>query len=217
MKIQALKLFHFPGSRSARVRWALLETYGDEFELATMKLLEGEQYAADFLEMNPNHAVPVLQITWGDGSVQNMLESTAMVEWLADAFPDKQLAPAPGLSHQRADYLQMLQLGGNWMDSMLWQLRMHRDLLPESDADQRTIDRAMEKIKTEVEPQLLSRLSVSEYICGDQFSAADIVIGHNVNWARTYGMCQDDVFRSYASRLSARPAFGQAFDDVVRK
>lgn len=217
MKIQALKLFHFPGSRSARVRWALLETYGDEFELATMKLLEGEQYAADFLEMNPNHAVPVLQITWDDGGVQNMLESTAMVEWLADAFPDKQLAPASGLSPQRADYLQMLQLGGNWMDSMLWQLRMHRDLLAESDSDQRTIDRAMEKIKAEIEPQLLSRLSASEYICGDQFSAADIVIGHNVNWARAYGMCQDDTFRSYASRLAARPAYRQAFDDVVRK
>ncbi|WP_439106124.1 glutathione S-transferase family protein [Congregibacter sp.] len=216
MKIQALKLFHFPGSRSARVRWALIETFGDDFELATMKLLEGEQYAQEFLAMNPNHAVPVLQITWSDGSVQHMLESTAMVEWLADAFPDKQLAPTAELSPQRADYLQMLQLGGNWMDSMLWQIRVHRDLLPESDSDKRTIDRAMEKIATEVEPQLHARLTAAEYICGDQFSAADIVMGHSINWARAYGMCQNDAFKAYASRLSARPAFQRAFDDVVR-
>ena len=103
------------------------------------------------------------------------------------------------------------------MDSMLWQLRMHQDLLPESESDQRSIDRAKEKIVAEIEPQLHSRLSATEYICGDQFSAADIVIGHNVNWARVYGMCKDDVFKSYASRLASRPAYRRAFDDVVRK
>lgn len=217
MKIKALKLFHFPGSRSARVRWALLETYGEAFELATMKLLEGEQYASDFLEINPNHAVPVLQITWEDAPTQYMLESTAIVEWLADAFPDKHLAPAATLSSKRADYLQMLQLGGNWMDSMLWQIRMHQDLLPSEQADKNSVDRALSKVATEVEPQLLKRLSESQYICGASFSAADIVVGHNVNWARTYGLCQDGAFKEYSSRLAGRPAFRRAFDDVVRK
>lgn len=217
MKIESLKLFHFPGSRSARVRWALLETHGEDFELVTMKLLEGEQYASDFLEINPNHAVPVLQIAWDDGSTQYMLESTAIVEWLADAFPSKHLAPAASLSPERADYLQILQLGGNWMDAMLWQIRMHQDLLPDDQADKGSVDRAMSKIATEVEPQLLKRLSASEYMCGDSFSAADIVVGHNVNWARTYGLCQDGVFKGYASRLAARPAYRQAFDDIVRK
>lgn len=217
MKISALKLFHFPGSRSARVRWALQETYGENFELVTMKLLQGEQYASEFLAVNPNHAVPVLEITWEDGSVQNMLESTAMVEWLADAFPEKGLAPAPALSPGRADYLQMLQFGGNWMDAMLWQIRMHRDLLPESESDKRSVDRALDKFASEVEPQLLSRLTRSDYICGDNFCAADIVVGHNVSWSRMYGLCQDPAYKGYLGRLAARPAFGRAFDDVGRK
>jgi glutathione S-transferase len=217
MKISALKLFHFPGSRSARVRWALQETYGENFELVTMKLLQGQQYASEFLAVNPNHAVPVLEITWEDGSVQNMLESTAMVEWLADAFPEKGLAPAPALSPGRADYLQMLQFGGNWMDAMLWQIRMHRDLLPESESDKRSVDRALDKFAGEVEPQLLSRLTRSDYICGDNFCAADIVVGHNVSWARMYGLCQDPAYKGYLGRLAARPAFGRAFDDVGRE
>jgi len=207
MKIESLKLFHFPGSRSARVRWALLETYGDAFELATMKLLEGEQYARDFLQINPNHAVPVLQILWADGNTQYMLESTAMVEWLADAFPNSQLAPAPILSPERADYLQMLQLGGNWMDSMLWQIRVHQDLLPDDQADTASVERARTKVATEVEPQLLDRLSASDYICGESFSAADLVVGHFVNWARTSGLCHCVVFKAYSSRLSECPAF----------
>ena len=130
MRIQALKLYHFPGSRSARVRWALHETWGEGYELVTLQLLQGEQYSPEYLAANPNHSVPMLEIQWDDGSSQRMLESVAMVEWLADAFPDRALAPPPALSRERADYLQMLQFGGSWMDAMLWFVRVHRELLP---------------------------------------------------------------------------------------
>ena len=215
MNITALTLYHFPGSRSARVRWALHETYGEDYELKTLKLLEGQQYAPEFLEKNPNHSVPLLEISWDDGSSQTMLESTAMVEWLADAHPEKKLAPAPDLTRERADYLQMMQFAGSWMDSLLWQLRVHRDLLPETESDPKTIQRAMDKMALEIEPQLLGRLSKSEYICGDEFSAADILMGHNVNWARAYGLFQGDEFKAYVGRLAARPAFRSAFADVA--
>ena len=33
-------------------------------------------------------------------------------------------------------------------------------------------------------------------------------------WARGYGLCKDDVFRGYLSRLSKRPAFVAAFADA---
>ncbi|MEL7047251.1 MAG: glutathione S-transferase family protein, partial [Pseudomonadota bacterium] len=151
------------------------------------------------------------------GNFQHILESSAIVAWLADAFQDRQLAPAPGLTRERADYLQMLAFAGSWMDSMLWQIRVHRDLLPESDADPRVVERAMAKIADEVEPQLVSRLSASEYICGDSFSAADIVMGHNVGWARFYGLCGDESLRDYRERLASRPAFQKAFADLSPK
>lgn len=216
MSISSLTLFHFPGSRSARVRWALHETYGDDFELITMELLKGAQYAPEFLARNPNHAVPVLEIHWEDGSVQNMLESTAIVEWLADGYPDKGLAPPPALERERATYLQMLQLAGSWMDAMLWQIRVHRDLLPMDQADEETITRAREKLTVEVEPQLLHQLQSGPFICGERFSAADIVMGHNVLWARAYGLYQHDAFAAYTQRLAARPAFSKAFGDAKR-
>ena len=166
--------------------------------------------------MNPNHTVPVLEITRDDGSVQTMLESVAIIEWLADAFPAQGLAPAPGLGRERADYLQMMQFVGNWMDSLLWQLRLHRDLFQPDEVDQRTIDRASAKIAAEIEPLLLERLTASPYICGTSFSAADILTGHNVSWARAYGLCQDDRFATYLRRLVERPAYQQALDDVSR-
>ncbi len=214
MRIQSLKLYHFPATRSARARWALHETVGDAFSVERLDLYRGEQYRETYRRMNPNHNVPLLEITLADGRVHRMLESVAMVEWLIDAHPEKQLAPAPDLSLERADYLQMLHFGGSWMDMMLWQVRVHEHILPTDEADSRTIQRYRRKFVDEVEPQLAERLSRTPHICGEAFSGADIVIGHNVSWARGYGLCQDEIFRAYLSRLSRRPAFREAFSDA---
>jgi len=215
MTISQLKLFHFPASRSARVRWALHETVGDQFELETVQLYEGEQYSPEYLKKNPNHGVPLLEITMTDGTMQRMIESTAMVEFLVDAFPEKQLSPAvDSFSLKRADYLQMLHFGGTWMDMMLWQIRIHEHILPAKERDVQTISRYRDKFTSEVEPQLKNRLEQTEFICGDAFCGADIVIAHNITWARGYQLCRDDVFRSYLSRISKRPAFQKAFSDA---
>lgn len=212
--IQHLRLHHYPASRSARVKWALHEVVGEAFELERVALYDGAQYDETFLRLNPNHSVPVLEITWEGGRVQRMIESAAIVEFLADAFPEHGLAPPPGASAARADYLQMLHFGGTWIDMMLWQVRVHEDVLPESARDARTVARYRHKFVAEVEPQLARRLSATPFICGENFTAADCVVGHDVIWARGYGLCQDDVFRQYVSQLSKRPAFARAFADA---
>lgn len=212
--IKNLKLYHFPASRSARVRWALYETVGDDFETEVVQLYHGAQYSEAYAKKNPNHNVPLLEITMDDGHMLRMIESAAMVEWLADAFPEKKLAPAPEQSLARADYLQMLHFGATWMDMMLWQVRIHEHVLPTAESDDRTIARYRKKMQSEVEPQLAARLDKTPYICGENFTAADIIIGHNITWARGYQMCQSDVFRAYLSRISKRPAFQKAFADA---
>jgi glutathione S-transferase len=214
MTISHLKLHHFPVTRSARVKWLLHELVGDAFEVEKVDLYAGRQHAPDFLDLNPNHNVPVLEITWDTGERQVMLESVAMVTFLADAYPDKNLAPPPGPSPQRADYLQMLSFVGGWMDMMLWQVRIHEHILPDSERDERTIARYRRKMAEEVEPQLAARLEAADHICGEAFTAADCVVGHSVFWARGYGMCQGSVFRRYLSRLAKRPAFIAAFSDA---
>ena len=214
MKIKNLKLFHYPATRSARVKWILHELVGDAFEVEKVELYAAAQYSAEFLQMNPNHCVPLLQITWDTGATQSMIESAAMVAFLADAYPHAALAPLPGASPERADYLQMLHFGSTWMDMMLWQIRIHEHVLPVAERDSRTIARYRKKFADEVEPQLMQRLDQALYICGEQFTAADCVVGHSVMWARGYGLCQGDVFRRYISTLSKRPAFTRGFSDA---
>lgn len=213
--IERIKLFHYPASRSARVKWMLHELLGDDFDVEKVPLYDADQYGDAFLAMNPNHAVPTLELSLADGSKQYMFESGAMVAWLADAFPDRRLAPAPdALSAQRADYLQMLHFASTWMDMMLWQIRIHEHVLPPGESDPRTVARYRDKFTREVEPQLKGRLQRHAFACGDDFSAADCLVGHCVLWARLYGMCQDDVFTGYVKRLADRPAFLRAFTDV---
>ncbi len=213
--ISKLSLHHYPATRSARVKWILHETVGEAFETIAVDLYAGVQYSDEFMAKNPNHNVPVLDIEFNDGTVMTMLESAAMVAFLTDAYPEKQLAPIPGPSHARADYLQMLQFGAVTMDMMLWQIRIHEHVLPKTERDERTVTRYRNKFMTEVEPQLAVRLLHSEFICGNTFTAADCVIGHNITWARGYGLCQDEIFRAYLSRISKRPAFRTAFADAA--
>jgi glutathione S-transferase len=160
--------------------------------------------------------VPVLEITWEDGRVTPMIESAAIVAFLADAYPGAGLAPPPGASPARMDYLQVLHFTSTWADMMLWQIRIHEHVLSPEERDARTVARYRSKFALEVEPQLARRLEAAPYACGERFTAADCVVGHCVTWARGYGLCQGEVFRRYLSAVSKREAFRAAFADARR-
>ena len=196
MKITGLKLYHYPLTRSVRAKWMLHEVVGDAFEIEIVEVIKGAMMTPEMLAKNPNHNLPMLDVTWEDGSVQTMLESGAMVAWLAEAFPEKPLAPLPGSTRERADYLQMMQFGSNWMDSILWQIRLHQDLLPEAVRHNSVVDMAKRKWSREIEPQLEERLSKNDFICGGVFTAADVIIGHNVRWSQSYRLSLSDPLKN---------------------
>jgi glutathione S-transferase len=214
MKTVRFKLYHSAALRSARVKWLLHELVGDDFDVEYVDIYGAEQYSSRYLAINPNHCVPTLEITMENGDSMNMIESAAMITLLADAFPEKGLAPAAGdFSLRRADYLQILYFGTS-MDMMLWQIRIHEHVLPERERDIRTVQRYRKKFANEVEPQLRARLEKARFICGDEFSAADCIIAYDVSWARGYQLCDDEVFKCYLDRVSERPAYVRAFSDV---
>lgn len=210
--ISKLTLFHYPLSRSARVKWLLHEMRGDDFETIRVALRQGEQFTPEFLSKNPNHGVPVLDVTYTNGTQQTITESLAILSWLADQDP--RFAPPAENLRARADYLQVMALGGSWMDQMLWNIRLHETILPKPARSEAFAAFNRDKIKNEVAPQLSARLEKHDFICGEQFSAADCLTAHNINWAGAYGLCRTDVFKSYMSRMKARPAFQMAFADA---
>ncbi len=209
--ITSMTLYHFSKSRSSRVLWALFEVGAMDFDVVDINLMAGEHLHSQFLKINPNHAVPVLEVNWADGTFQHIYESTAIVLWVADTFTDSGIAPPLTDYRQRADYLQMVHYAGTSFDSMLWQMRIHLSFLGQ-DSDAKTIERYRAKIMREVEPTLLSRLQDSPYITGYDFTAADIIMGHCIGWARAYDLCESIHFEQYLNRLSSREAYAKAFE-----
>src|ERR1700690_1158482 len=93
-----LTLYYAPSTRAGRVRWLL-----EELEVAHQLVRVDMKTKADdaaFTAVSPLGKVPVLVI---DGAP--ILESTAMLVWLADRFADRGLAPATD-APERAAYLQ---------------------------------------------------------------------------------------------------------------
>lgn len=212
MKISSLKLYHYPLSRSARVKFLLHELRGDDFDVEKVDLMKGAGYMPDFIAINPNHAVPVLEVEFEDGSTQTQFESGAMMVWLADTHG--QLSPPPEDLAARADFLQMMFFGCAHMDMSLWQIRLHETLFPEAQRHAFTAQFNRDKIETEMAPQLAARLEAHPYICGDEFSAVDCLMVQNINWARVYGLCRTPIFDDYMSRLSKRDGFIKAYADA---
>jgi len=210
--ISKIKLYHYPLSRSARVKWLLHEMRGEDFETVRVALRQGGQYTPEFLAKNPNHGVPVLDVTYADGTEQTISESLAILTWLADQ--DDRFAPSPQSLRARADYLHVMALGGSWMDQLLWNIRLHETILPKTARNPDFAQFNRDKIENEIAPQLAKRLSNHDYMCGETFTAADCLMGQNINWASAYGLCRGEVFKSYMSRMKARPAFQMAFSDA---
>ena len=63
--------------------------------------------------------------------------------------------------------------------------------------------------------------SLRNYVCGDQFTAADVYLGSAIMWGTQFGsLPQRDSFASYIERLKARDAFQRAWakdDEGSRK
>lgn len=210
--ISNLTLYHYPLSRSARVKWLLHEMLGADFQTVRVALRKGEQYSPEFLQKNPSHGVPVLDVEYNDGSAQTITESIAILTWLGDL--DGRFAPALSDHRARGEYLHLMALGGSWMDQMLWNIRLHETILPKSARNEAFAQFNRDKIENEIAPQLKGRLEQTDFIAGDSFTAADCMTGQNLNWARAYGLCNDPVFKSYMGRMKTRPAFQLAFADA---
>lgn len=73
------KLYSFQGSGNCYKIELLLKQLGLEYELVSVDILKGESRTEDFLKINPNGRVPVLQI--GD---KYLPESNAAIWYLAE-------------------------------------------------------------------------------------------------------------------------------------
>ena len=172
-----LQLYNYPKTRGFRVTW-MLEELEAEYEFKLVPFGANGFASGDYVKINPAGKVPALR----DGDMV-LTESAAIVTYLGDKFPEKQLVPAPGTA-ARAKYDQWCYFVLSELEQPLWTKGKHTFILPPDKRVPEIIETAGWEFRKAL--NILSKgLEGNRYILGDTFSAADILIGHTLTWART--------------------------------
>ncbi|MCA9586715.1 MAG: glutathione S-transferase family protein [Myxococcales bacterium] len=198
-----MKLHYSPRTRAARVRWLLLEL-GVPHELNTIDVFTGEGRKAEHLALHPHGFVPALE---EEGIV--LIESAAICMHLADRYGDGKLAPPLG-TLERGKYYEWMVYVPAMADPCLETIMFHTVFLPEHMRVSSLVERARKRWK-KVEARFASAVASQPFILGEQFSAADVLVGSTLAWSRAAGAWGDDpALSAYAERLESRPAFIEA-------
>jgi glutathione S-transferase len=194
-----MKLYFSPGACSLSPHIALLEA-GLDFTLERVDV-RAKQTASgrDFLTINPKGYVPALEMN--DGAV--LTEGPAIVQFIADLAPDRQLAPANGT-------LERYRLV-EWLNFISTELHKSFSPLfrPTSTEDMKEAARAH---LTNRLNWLAGQLEGRDYLMGSQFTVADAYLFTVLGWANfvQFDLAQWPVFAAYTQRVAARPAVQQA-------
>jgi glutathione S-transferase len=189
-----LTLYYAPRTRSIRALW-MLEEIGCPYEAKVVDVMAGKGRTADYMSLNPHGKVPTLV---HDGAV--IADSTAIVLYLADLFPESRLGFPVG-DPQRGPYLA-------------WMLYTTGVLEPGLTAKANGWAYQPSRVAWGSFDDMLARLRSAverPYILGDEFTAVDILVGGTIQFASLHGwLPKEPAFQSYMERLGARPAYQRA-------
>ena len=192
-----------PQSRGRIIRW-MLEEVGASYETrvidyATMK-------GPDYLAVNPMGKVPA--ITHGDTVVT---ECAAICAYLADAFPEAGLIPPVG-HRKRGTYFRWLFFAAGPVEAAVTNKSLKVDVSEEQTrfVGYGTFETAIDNLENALKP--------GPWICGDQFTAADLYVGSQIGYGMMFGSIEKrPLFEEYFGRLQSRPAAVRAaeLDDAL--
>lgn len=188
-----LTLYTNPQSRGRIARW-MLEEVGAPYE--TIVLGYGTSMKdPSYLAINPMGKVPAIQ--HGDTVVT---ECAAVCAYLADAFPQANLAPA--LSDKaRGPYYRWLFFTAGPFEAMVTDKSLGVTVPAEKAGF------VGYGTGADILDILEQALSGKDYLLGSRFSAADVYVGAQISFGLQFGSLEKrPVFVDYAARLAARPA-----------
>jgi len=202
--MSTLTLYTNPWSRGRITRWMLEET-GAKYNIE-IKEFGGNIKSPDYLAINPMGKVPALK--HGDAIVT---EVAAICLYLADQFPEANLAP-PLNSPERGTYYRWMLFAAGPLEMATsavafgWRIDEENAVAVGCGFVADTIN-ALEKA-----------LEKGPYVCGEQFTATDVVLASYIGWEIMQKHLEPrPVFTEYVKRCEARPAHIRAteLDDAL--
>ena len=192
-----ITLYHASPSRSSIVLW-MLEEVGQPYDIKLIRLSAGDNLKPDYLAINPMGKVPSLR--HGDTVIT---EGAAICTYLADEFPDKKLNIPVG-NTRRGEYLKWLFFGPSVIEPAMTDRAFPRKENPRPGAiGWRDFDTVLDIVSKAV--------SKGPYLVGEQFTAADVVIGSGLRYGMMFKLIPErKEFQDYVARVTQRPAAKRA-------
>ncbi|HET7679912.1 MAG TPA: glutathione S-transferase family protein [Xanthobacteraceae bacterium] len=189
--------YHASPARSSVALW-MLEEVGEPYDVKLLNLAKGDQQKPEYLAINPMGKVPALK--HGDVVIT---ESAAICTYLADAFPQAGLSVPVG-EPQRGVYLKWLFYAPGVLEPAVTDRAFPRREEPRRGIlGYGDFDTVMNVLSEAVTP--------GPYLMGEQFTAADVVIGANIRWGMMFKMIPErKELTDYVARFKDRPALKRA-------
>jgi len=190
-----LTFYTNPQSRGQIVRW-MLEEVGVPYETVLLDFRENMK-SPEYLRINPMGKVPA--ITHGDAVVT---ESAAICAYLADAFPQAGLAPAPA---DRADYYRWMFFAAGPLEAAFTNKAMGWEAPPERRMmlGYGTFDLAIAAVENAIKQKA--------FVAGGRFSAADVYVGSVLDFMINFKLLEPStVVTDYLAPLRKRAAYRRA-------
>ena len=169
-------LYSHDGSGGFAVEAALVKA-GAGHKVIVIDTAKGEQNRPDFVAVNPMRQVPAL--TLPDGTV--MTESAAIVVHLANAFPDKGLAPRPATPAHARFLRWMFFMAANLYEGDLRYFYADRYTTdPAGVAGVKSAGAAHMKKSFAI---VVEALSPGPYLCGPDLTMADVYLAMLTAWS----------------------------------
>ena len=205
--MEKITLYTNPNSRGRIIRW-LLEECGAAYEVVPVPFGENGTKSADYLVVNPMGKLPAVK--YGDAVIT---ETAALITFLVELFPEKNLIPAAGTA-ERGEFYRWLMFAMHaeyaFMDK--------RFGIPETPERKYSIGYGS---FDEVVATLTAFLRGKEYALGDHFTALDLYLSGLIAWGimRAQVLDMDSELGAFMKRHAARPAFAksQALDAELAK
>lgn len=200
------KLYYSPGAVSLATHVAL-EELGAPYALELVSIKEGQQYSSQYRSVHPLGRLPALEVA--PGAI--LTETPALLAYLADLAPERELLPRDPLGRARAH---------EWMS--LLASAVHVSFItyfrPQRYTDH---EAAIAALKVDGRQRFLdmlryieARLPADGHVLGDRYSLVDAYVSVFFLWARRFELPVAELprYQRLFSTVLARPAVRRALE-----
>ena len=196
-----MKIYHVQGTRSVRVIW-LCEELEIPYEIESIDFSPTFRQSPEWRAKSPTGKVPAM-----DDQDFTMFESGAMLQYVLDRYGAGRLMPTPG-STASALYLQWCWFAEATFARPLGDIAHHTVMKPEAERIPAVVEDARARALSCLDA-VNETVSTTEFLIGDTFTAADIMMGYTLMLADRFNVLENDhpSAHSYFKRLTSRAGY----------